>query len=309
MKSPVPLLPDERVIFSSTRGGDAGHSGWWWILVFFFGLQVCNGLMFLGFALGSPGNGNHGGVSVGSVLVLLLAAAAFARWLQLRRQPSYFVTNQRVIARRFFLSPLVFAPQDIGAAARFVIKHMRNGHLQRTQITHTIVVGLRSGGTHRFGPVKDAEGMLVLFEGIAQGVIDVRVLPGENGELSRAETRRDLFFARASRTADAERGPLFVGPTSVIGFASELMPSRMLQLYTILGAERSAEDIESRMVALAHNTEFGRAVVMNREGTTLLLDGQHLSLASETSKVGFDLLPEDAIRAQAQLPKESHPYR
>ncbi len=95
----------------------------------------------------------------------------------------------------------------------------------------------------------------------------------------------------------------------MIGFAAELMASRMLQLYTILGAERSAEDIESRMVALAHNTEFGRAVVMNREGTTLSLNGQQLLLSSESSKVGFDLLPEDALRAKTQLPKDEHPYR
>ena len=57
MKPPVPLLPDERVIYSSASGGDAGHSGWWWLLVIFFGMQVCNGLMFLGFALGSPEEG------------------------------------------------------------------------------------------------------------------------------------------------------------------------------------------------------------------------------------------------------------
>ncbi len=307
MKSPVALLPDERVIFSSTRRGDAGHSVWWWFLALFVGLQVCGGLTFIGLALGGSANGSQGGVS--TVVTLLLAAAGFARWLQLRLQPSYFITSQRVIARRFFLSPLVFAPQDVGAAARFVIKHMRHGSLLHTQITNSIVVALRSGGTRRFGPVHDAEGMLTLLEGIAQGVIDVRVLPGENGELSRAETRRDLFFARASRTADAERGPLFVGPTTVIGFAAELMASRMLQLYTILGAERSAEDIEARMVALAHNTEFGRAVVMNREGTTLVLAGQQLLLSSETSKVGFDLLPEDALRAKTQLPGNEHPYR
>ncbi|MEO5729163.1 MAG: hypothetical protein ABI134_19070, partial [Byssovorax sp.] len=222
----------------------------------------------------------------------------------------YLITSQRVIARRVFLRPLIFAPEDIGAAARFRINHMRYGNLVRTQLTHTLVVALRSGSTRRFGPVKDAEGLLVLLEGIGQGVIDVRVLPGERGELSQAETRRDIFFARATRTAGAERGPLFVGPTAVIGFAAELMTSRMLQLYTIVGADGSAAEIETRMIALARNTEFGRAVVMNREGTTLMLDGQHLLLASETSKVGFDLLPEDAIRAQTQLPRnEGHPYR
>ncbi|MFS8070944.1 MAG: hypothetical protein ACMG6S_31640, partial [Byssovorax sp.] len=264
MKPPVPLLPGERVIYSSVRGGDAGHSGWWWLLALFGGMQVCNVLMYAGFALRHPEDSPAGG-SVGAVLALVVLAVAFARWLQLRLQPAYLITSQRVIARRVFLPPLIFAPEDIGAAARFQINHMRYGNLVRTQLTHTLVVALRSGGTRRFGPVKDAEGLLVLLEGIGQGVIDVRVLPGERGELSQAETRRDIFFARATRTAGAERGPLFVGPTTVIGFAAELMTSRMLQLYTIVGADRSAAEIEARMIALAQNTEFGRAVVMNRE--------------------------------------------
>ncbi len=90
------------MVFSSTRRGDAGHSVWWWFLALFVGLQVCGGLMFVGFAVGGAANGSQGSVS--TVVTLLLAAAGFARWLQLRLQPSYFITSQRVIARRFFLS-------------------------------------------------------------------------------------------------------------------------------------------------------------------------------------------------------------
>lgn len=49
---------------------------------------------------------------------------------------------------------------------------------------------------------------------------------------------------------------------------------------------------------------------MKREGTTLKLDVKRLVLASETDQVAFDRLPEDARRAEAQLPKnETRPYR
>lgn len=310
MKPPVPLATSERIIYSSVRGGDAGHSGWWWLLAIFGGMQACNGLMVSIHLLTNPVDSILPGGPALPLLGILLGALALGRWIQLKVQPAYIVSSQRIIARRVFLPAITFAPEDVGAAARFLIKHMRYGRIVREQLTHTLVVALRSGGTRRFGPVKDADTLVVLLTGLAQGVIDVRSLPGENGELSAAETRRDLFFARATRTGGAERGPLFVGPGAVIGFAAELMTSRMLQLYTIVGAQRSAEEIEERMIALAENIEFGRAVVMKREGTTLTLDGKRLVLASETGQVAFDLLPDDARRAEAQLPKsEAHPYR
>lgn len=309
MKPSIALLPGERIIFSSTRGGDAGHSGWWWLLVLFGWTQVCNGLMFTAHFLFDPSVSSFSGALALAIPALLLGMAFFARWLMLRYRPSYFVTSQRIIARRLLLPTVTFPAEDVGAAVRFLINHMRNGALVRRQLTHTMVVALRSGGTRRFGPVKDAESLLALLEGVSQGVIDVRTLPGEGGELSRAETRRDLFFARSTRTAGTVRGPLFVGPTAVIGYASELAPSRMLQLYTIVGAERPAEDIESRMIALAQNTEFGRAVVMPREGKSLLLDGKRLALSDQTTQVAFDLSPADARRAEAQLPRNEHPYR
>lgn len=310
MKSPVPLEPGERVIFASVRGGDAGHSGWWWLAAIFGGMQVCNGLMFGVHFLASPSGEPMVGGVVGAIAAILAGLAALARWVQLKVQPAYVVTTRRVIAKRVFLPAVTFTPDDVGAAARFLIKHMRYGAIVREQLTHTVVVALRSGGTRRFGPVKDADALVTLFTGLGQGVIDVRALPGAGGELSAAETRKDLFFARASITAGAERGPLFVGPTAIVGFAAELSRSRMLQLYTIVGAPRSALDIEERMIALGGNVEFGRAVVMKREGTTLTLDGKRLVLASETSQVAFDLLPDDARRAEAQLPKnEAHPYR
>jgi hypothetical protein len=310
MKPPVPLATGERILFTSARGGDAGHSSWWWLLAIFGGMQVCNGLMFAVHALANPTDSLLPGGPVVPLLGLLGGAVALGRWIQLKIQPAYVVTSQRIIARRVFLPAITFAPEDVGAAARFLIKHMRYGRVVREQLTNTLVVALRSGGTRRFGPVKDADTLVVLLTGLAQGVIDVRALPGVGGELSAAETRRDLFFARTTRTGGAERGPLFVGPRAVIGFAAELTTSRMLQLYTIVGSQRPAEDIEARMIALAENTEFGRAVVMKREGTTLTLDGKRLLLASETNQVAFDLSPEDARRAEAQLPKnEAHPYR
>ena len=93
----------------------------------------------------------------------------------------------------------------------------------------------------------------------------ISLQPGERviyssvrGGLSMAETRRVLFFfARATSAGGAGRGPLFVGPGAVIGFAAKLMTSPMLQLYTIIVAQSPAEEIEERMIALTENIEFG----------------------------------------------------
>ena len=96
----------------------------------------------------------------------------------------------------------------------------------------------------------------------------------------------------------------------MVAFAAELQTSQMLELYTIVGAPRTAEEIEARLVALAESATFGRAVVMKREGTTLTLEKQILVLAGDDKKVAFELTPEDARRADAWLPKnEAHPYR
>ena len=312
MKLPVTLEPDERVVYSSVRGGTAHHSALWWIVAVIGGLHVCNAPMWFGFYFfrTDGGSGPQSTFPFFTAAESILAIVLLVRWIDLRLRPAYFVTNQRILARRLVQPALAIDPSSITGAARFLVKYSRYGRIVRETLTHTVVVGLQSGTTQRIGPVKDADTLVALFTGLSQGAIDLRALPGVNGELAAAETRRDLFFARSTRAGDAERGPLFVGPGAMIGFAAELMTSQMLQLYTIVGASRSAEEIEQRMIDLATSSTFGRAVVMKREGTTLALDKNRLVLASEARQVAFDLLPEDARRAEAWLPKnEAHPYR
>ncbi len=313
MKPSIVLEPGERVVYSSVRGGTAHHPWWWWLLAVFFGLHI-NGvamgvLAWMVFPVGS-GESAMRGPGVISLLTSAFGVLLLVRWLDLKRRPSYLVTDRRVIARRILQKPLEIDPADVELAARFLVKHMRYGRVVREILTRTVVIVLRSGSSSRVGPVKDADGLVDLLTGLAQGVIDLRALPGVDGELSRAETRRDLYFARSTKAANVERGPLFVGPGAVIGFSAPLSDARMLQLFTIVGAERSVEDIEERMIALAHNTEFGRAVMMPREGTTLRLDGERLALSSSEREVAFTLLPEDARRGAAGFFKEEpHPYR
>lgn len=312
MKLPVTLQPDERVVYSSARGGTAHHSAWWWLAAVIGGLNVCNAPMWLGFYFMRTDDAAppHGSFPFFTMAEAVFAIVLLVRWIDLRFRPAYVVTNQRILARRILQPVLAIEPADITGSARFLVKYSRYGRIVRETLTNTVVVGLRSGTTMRIGPVKDADTLVALFMGLAQGAIDLRALPGVNGELAAAETRRDLFFARSTRAGGAERGPLFVGPTTMIGFAAELMTSQMLALFTLVGVARSAEEIEERMIAVASSSEFGRAVVMTREGTTLTLDKKSLVLAGEDRKVAFDLTPEDARRAEAWLPKnEAHPYR
>jgi hypothetical protein len=312
MKLPVTLQPDERVVYSSVRSGTAHHSAWWWLAAVVGGLQVCNAPMWIVFYVARTDSTSSAasGFPFFTVAESILVIVLLVRWLDLRFRPAYLVTNQRILVRRILQPVLAIDPADVTGSARFLVKYSRYGQIVRETLTQTVVIGLRSGSPKRIGPVNDADTLVSLFNGLAQGEIDLRALPGVNGELAAAETRRDLFFARSTRASDVERGPLFVGPGTMIGFAAELLTSQMLQLYTIVGAPRSAEEIEERLIALAASATFGRAVVMKREGTTLTLEKRSLVLAGEDRKVAFDLTPEDARRAEAWLPKnEAHPYR
>jgi hypothetical protein len=313
MKSPIVLEPGERVVYSSVRGGAAHHPWWWWLLAVYAGLHingVAMGMLAWMIFPASPGQSAMRAPGPISLLTTAFGVLLLVRWLDLKRRPAYVVTDRRIIARRILQKPLEVDPAEVQGAARFLVKHTRYGRVVREILTRTVVLLLRSGGASRVGPVKEADGLVDLLNGLGQGVIDLRALPGVDGELARAETRGDLYFARSTITAGAERGPLFVGPGAVIGFSAPLSDSRMLQLFTIVGAERTAEDIEERMIALANNVEFGRAVVMPREGTTLRLDGERLSLSSSEREVAFTLLPADARRGAAGFFKEEpHPYR
>jgi hypothetical protein len=108
------------------------------------------------------------------------------------------------------------------------------------------------------------------------------------------------------------RGPLFVGPTKVIGFAEALLLPRQQQVLTIAGAERPAADIEQSVLELTRSAELGRgrAVVMDRDGVTLAVEGPRFMLTSGANVVAFELDPDDAKRAERFVKAiPGHPYR
>ncbi len=115
MKSPIVLEPGERVVYSSVRGGTAHHPWWWWLLAVFFGLHI-NGvamgvLAWMVFPVGS-GESAMRGPGVISLLTSAFGVLLLVRWLDLKRRPSYVVTDRRVIARRILQKPLEIDPAD-----------------------------------------------------------------------------------------------------------------------------------------------------------------------------------------------------
>jgi hypothetical protein len=308
------LTQGERIVFRSKRGGIAGNSGWMWLLFIIGGSQVCGAIT--AFAVLFSDGPNEKGPSVSVFLMpaatVVVAFVLLVLWIRYKRQPAYFVTERRLIARPFLLAPLVMDLRNVAGANRILVQYTRYGRVVNEILTNRIGVQLRSGGGHRFGPVEDADELVALLQGVAQGVVDCRALPDADGGLSRAEERRDLFFARWTLTAGLPRGPLFVGPTKVIGFAEALLLPRQQQMLTVAGAERSAHDVEQSVLELAKSMEFGRgrAVVMEREGVTLAVDGSRFLLTSGSHVVAFELDEKDAKRA-AKFVRETqiHGYR
>jgi hypothetical protein len=307
----VELDPGERVVFQSKRGGKAGYSPWLWLLFLFGGMHLFGSLLMLPILLTSDAP-----ISITTWATTIFfsgaAVALLVLWFRWKRVPAYLVTSRSIIARRFLRAPLVISPRDVGAAARFVVRLTRYGRVVNEIFTNRIVLGLHSGGVSKIGPVEDAEELVNLLLGVADGSIDLAALPDVNGGLARAEERTDLFFARVTVTAGAPRGPLFIGPSKVIGFAERLLLNREHQMLSIAGAEAHAETIEDRMLDLARSAEWGRgkAVVMDREGVTLGMDGDRLVIGAGPNSVAFELAARDVERATKFVKAaQAHPYR
>jgi hypothetical protein len=307
------LQAGERVVWRSKPGGPAGYSVWLWLLFIFAGMQVFGSFMSLIFIFATDIKAEAGFSSLLMPIGTLLVAVVFlVAYLRFKKGPAYFVTDRRFIARRFLNTPLIFDPREVVGAARFLVQYTRYGRVVNEILTHRVVVGLRSGGTFKFGPVEDADELVTILQGVGQGVLDLRTLAGVDGGLSRAEERSDLYFALTTTTGGAPRGPLFVGPTKVIGFAEVPFAARRYQILSIVGADRSAEEIEESVISLVRNPEWGRGrgVVMEREGLSINVEGSRLVIGSGPQSVAFDLTPQDAERAVKYLKaNQGHPYR
>jgi hypothetical protein len=294
----VKLEPGERVIFRSARGGAAGYSGGMWLLILFGASQICGGFMMVPFLLKNESGDGATQISVMTIVTLVVSVVVLVRWIMMKVRPAYFITDRRLIARRLLLPPVVIDLENVGGAVRVLVQYTRYGRVVNELLTHRVGVAFHSGGSRKFGPIKDADDFASLLQGVAEGIVDCKALPDADGGLAPAEARSDLFFARATLTGGAPRGPVFVGPGKVTAFAEPFFSIRLNQVLTIAGAQRRPEEIEASMLAIAQSAELrGRAVVMDREGLNLAMDGRQLKLSSGDHTVAFDLAPEDADRA------------
>jgi hypothetical protein len=307
----VELEPGERVIFQSKRGGPAGYSPLLWIVFIFGGMHVSGTLITLPILLASDAD-LPVSTWITSLVSLAVTIGLLVAWLRFTRGPAYVITDRKIIARRFLRAPIVLSPRDVAGATRYLVQYTRYGRVVNEVLTHRVVIGLRSGGAPMIGPVKDVEEFVGLLHGVAAGAINLSALPDVKGGLARAEERTDLFYARSTVTAGAPRGPLFIGPTKIIGFAERLLSNRQLQMLSVAGAETSAHEVEERVLDLARSAEWGRgrSVVMDREGVSLGMEGSRLVIGAGANSVAFELSAADAERA-ARFVKasQSHPYR
>lgn len=296
------LEPGERIILQTKQGGPAGYSSWMWLLILFGGSQLCGAAFMIPAMMRDDASGSRAsGPSqlVVPVVTLLVCGAILARWILMRTKPAYFITDKRLIARRLLFTPVVIDLDNVASAARVLVQYTRYGRVVNEVLTHRVAVGFHSGGYRRFGPIKEADEFVSLLQGVAQKSIDCKALPDISGGPPLAEVRSDLFFARTTKTAGAQRGPIMVGPTKVIGFAEPFYGMLLNQALTIAGASKPPEEIEAQMLAMAQSSSFGRgrAVIMEREGLELAVEGRELKLTSGEHAVVFELEPEDAARA------------
>lgn len=308
--SQIKLEQGERVIFSSRRRGPAGYGQLAWLGFVFIGMQLCGSCTMTFYYVSGVLGDMPGGISIPSILTLLLAAGLLIYWYLERNKPYYFLTNQRLIAKRFFRSPLEMDVSNIGAAARRVVRYTRYGAVVREDITNRIALAFYTGGSRLIGPVEDAEELVILLKCVIDHSVDLNTLPSTTGEPAAAEARKDLFLARTTTAAAVPRGPLFIGPGKIVAFADVFFKTREYQLLSIVGASKPPEDVEARMLDLAKNSTWGRAIIMDREGMTLTLEGNSLRMASGDQAVAFELSGADVVRAKQFLKAhDAHPYR
>ncbi|MFO0759635.1 MAG: hypothetical protein U0359_24290 [Byssovorax sp.] len=304
--------PGERIIVQSKRGGPAGYGGLMWLGILFGGSQVLGALMFVPMMMSSDAASPGAQMWIMTLLTLVIFGVFLGRWILLRTRPAYVITDRRLIGRRLFLPPVAVPLEDVAGAVRVLVQYTRYGRVVNELLTHRVGIARRSGGMFRIGPIADVDELVSLLQGVAHGHIDCKALPDAEGGLAAAEARTDLFYAQKTLTGGLPRGPLFVGPTKVIGFAENFLQMRQYQVLTMVGATRPAEEVEQSVLALAQSDSIGRgrAVIMDREGLTLAVNGAQLALESGEHRVAFNLAEEDAARAAKYLKgSQTHAYR
>jgi hypothetical protein len=292
MAKALPLAAGERLLWSSPPGpsvhlrpgGDP---------------RFVVGMLFLSFyALGMLG---MAGVMVGAwamglvVLAVALAVLAFRRH---RRQPSCFLTTERLY-QRSLLSGLRVIPLDQITRCQRYLNRVRTRYGGIEEIpTQAVTLTLARGGEVRFGPMKDFDGLWDLVQnGVLARSVDLRALPELGGAPPPAELREDLFLALHTRKGEDAYGPLFLGPTKLIHF-TEPLPRLLESIFlTVLASPAAADQIEPQLAGLVRHPQAGHSVVLERTASAISMDGSTLVARHDDRQERVNLRPADAERA------------
>jgi hypothetical protein len=313
-KDAITLLPGERLVLSSKRGGNRSGGLLEGALIAYGSIHLlgCLGMipmLLLGGELAD--DPRLVATAVFSALQILVVLVLGVLWLFERKKTAFFLTNKRFIVRRFLRAPLHFELDNIAIAQRRVVRIVRYTSTREYE-THDVVLAFRTGGSRVIGPIEHVETLMDVLGGVVAGVVDPGALPGENGEPPDAEARRDLFFAPSMTARSALKGPLFVGPTKLIAFPYQLSGPRLYQMLTLARKETPASDVEAKLLELAQSKEWGRgrAVIAEREGLALPEGKGMLRVGAGKSAVALDLHPPDRTRLSKFLNDHGpHPYR
>jgi hypothetical protein len=241
------------------------------------------------------------GVMVGAWAVGLVAVAVallvFA-WRWSRRQPTCFLTTERLY-QRTLLSGLRVIPLDqITRCQRYLNRvRTRYGGVEELP-TEAVTLTLTRGGEVRFGPMKDFDGLWDLVQnGVLARSVDLRALPELGGAPAPAEQREDLFLALSTRKGEDTYGPLFLGPTKLIHF-TEPLPRLLESIFlTVLASPATAEQIEPQLAGLVRHPQAGHSLVLDRAAASLSVDGPVLVARHDDRQERVTLRPTDAERA------------
>ena len=194
---------------------------------------------------------------------------------RLAAAPVFCVTDRRLVAERVLRAPLEIELDRIASATCLVAPPARGASAGVE--TNVVEVTCKDGATYSIGPVVEAGELCAILTSVGQGVADVRAL-----HLARTASRRapssatTCSFARSSRSSGAPSGPVFLGPSALVGLASRLAGPPLYLALSVAGQAQPASEVERRMIDLARRETCGPAVVVLREGAALHVEGDAL---------------------------------
>jgi hypothetical protein len=324
MTSPdgLALGAGEKIVWQSRGGGPAGYGQWVYVIAVLVSLNLCGSIAFI--PLGILGASSLGGAATPDLaartlgalpsflcLALSLGLAATGAFVALkpRLRHSYFLTQERLIAAKLWGGHESWPLERIREVRQYVaVYHGRYGQRQEVA-THRVELQLDTGAWTKVGPIADVQALLDLYENaVATRWVDLAALPDVGGGLAPGEARADLLFVARTRTAGMSYGPLFIGPSRLIRFTEIPEAHQLARLYSLLGRDGAAEELEELFVASARAGTFGHFVDLACDDAKPSIDGDVVTLrfGERTEPVALDRA--DADRARAFLAGPS-PYR